>query len=89
MKKVVCFMLAIIMMLSMTVTAFAAGNNNSENAPHIDPTAMLQNWRNVLAVYAVKVSTDEEHGLDVITMDEEKLQLLREFFSTRTSSNTN
>ena len=42
--------------------------------------AMLQNWRNVLAVYAVKVSTDEEHGLDVITMDEEKLQLLREFF---------
>lgn len=42
--------------------------------------AMLQNWRNVLAVYAVKVSTDEEHGLDVITMDEEKLQLLREIF---------
>ena len=41
---------------------------------------MLQNWRNVLAVYAVKVSTDEEHGVDVITMDEEKLQLLREIF---------
>lgn len=51
--------------------------------------AMLQNWRNVLAVYAVKVSTDEEHGLDVMTMDEEKLQLLREFFSMPTSSNTN
>ena len=42
--------------------------------------AMLQNWRNVLAVYAVKVSTGEEHGLDVMTMDEEKLQLLREVF---------
>ena len=42
--------------------------------------AMLQNWRNVLAVYAVKVSTDEEHGLDVMTMDEEKLQLLRAIF---------
>ena len=42
--------------------------------------AMLQNWRNVLAVYAVKVATDEEHGLDVMTMDEEKLQLLREVF---------
>ena len=42
--------------------------------------AMLQNRRNVLAVYAVKVSTDEEHGLDVMTMDEEKLQLLREIF---------
>ena len=41
---------------------------------------MLQNWRNVLAVYAVKVSTDEEHGLDVMTMDEERLQLLREIF---------
>ena len=43
-------------------------------------STMLQNWRNVLAVYAVKVSTDEEHGLDVMTMDEEKLQLLREVF---------
>ena len=42
--------------------------------------AMLQNWRNVLAVYAVKVSTDKEHGLDVMTMDEEKLQLLRKIF---------
>lgn len=42
--------------------------------------AMLQNWRNVLAVYAVKVSTDAENGLDVMTMDEEKLQLLREIF---------
>ena len=42
--------------------------------------AMLQNWQNVLAVYAVKVSTDEEHSLDVMTMDEEKLQLLREIF---------
>lgn len=42
--------------------------------------AMLHNWRNVLAVYAVKVSTDEEHGTDVVTMDEEKLQLLREIF---------
>ena len=42
--------------------------------------AMLQNWRNVLAVYAVKVSTDEENGLEVMTMDEEKLQLLREIF---------
>ena len=42
--------------------------------------AMLQNWQNVLAVYAVKVSTDEENGLDVMTMDEEKLQLLREVF---------
>lgn len=41
---------------------------------------MLQNWRNVLAVYAVKVSTDEEHGLDVVTMDEEKLQLLQKIF---------
>ena len=43
-------------------------------------STMLQNWRNVLAVYAVKVSTDEEHGLDVMMMDEEKLQLLREIF---------
>ena len=42
--------------------------------------AMLQNWRNVLAVYAVKVSTDADTGMEVMTMDEEKLQLLREIF---------
>ena len=42
--------------------------------------AMLQNWRNVLAVYAVKVSTDADAGMEVMTMDEEKLQLLREIF---------
>ena len=42
--------------------------------------AMLQNWRNVLAVYAVKVSTDVDAGMEVMTMDEEKLQLLREVF---------
>lgn len=43
-------------------------------------TAMLQNWRNVLAVYAVKVSTDVDAGMEVMTMDEEKLRLLREIF---------
>ena len=42
--------------------------------------AMLQNWRNVLAVYAVKVSTDADTDMEVMTMDEEKLQLLREIF---------
>lgn len=42
--------------------------------------AMLQNWRNVLAVYAVKVSTDVDAGMEVMTMDEEKLRLLREIF---------
>lgn len=42
--------------------------------------AMLQNWRNVLAVYAVKVSTDEEHGLDVMTMDEENSSSCGKFF---------
>ena len=47
--------------------------------------AMLQNWRNVLAVYAVKVSTDEEHGLDVMTMDEEKPSSCGKFFSMPTS----
>ncbi len=37
-------------------------------------------WKGVLAVYSVKVSTDTDEPLDVITLDEKRQQLLRDIF---------
>ena len=37
-------------------------------------------WREVLAIYAVKVTTDSENPQEVVTMDEEHLNLLRQIF---------
>ncbi len=39
--------------------------------------AMAINWREVLAVYAVKVNTNPENGMDVATLDDTKVALLR------------
>ena len=36
------------------------------------------NWREVLAVYAVKTTTKDDNPLEVVTIDDEKLELLRE-----------
>ena len=44
------------------------------------PTAMMDNWRNVLAVYAVRVTTDEFSATEVVTLTDEKLEVLRETF---------
>ena len=37
-------------------------------------------WKEVLAIYAVKVTTDRENPMEVVTMDEEHLELLRQIF---------
>ena len=37
-------------------------------------------WREVLAIYAVKVTTDRENPQEVVTMDKEHLELLRQIF---------
>ena len=34
-------------------------------------------WEDVLSVYAVKVTTDDVNGMDVVTMDEQKKEILR------------
>ena len=36
------------------------------------------NWKNVLAIYAVKTTTSTEEAMEVVTLDEKKLELLRE-----------
>lgn len=36
------------------------------------------NWKDVLAIYAVKTTTSTEEAMEVVTLDEKKLELLRE-----------
>ena len=42
--------------------------------------AMISNWRDVLAVYAVRTTTDNASPDEVATLTEEKMEILREFF---------
>ena len=42
--------------------------------------AMISNWRDVLAIYAVRTSTDETAPEEVATLTEEKVELLRQIF---------
>ena len=42
--------------------------------------AMVANWRDVLAVYAVRTTTDASSPDEVATMTEEKLDILRQIF---------
>lgn len=37
-------------------------------------------WKNVLAVYAVKASTDPDNAQEVVTMDESKYEILKDVF---------
>lgn len=41
---------------------------------------VVSNWQDVLAVYAVKTTTDEKNPMEVATMTEEKMDILREIF---------
>lgn len=42
--------------------------------------AMIANWRDVLAIYAVKTTTDADSPDEVATLTEQKMTLLREIF---------
>lgn len=52
------------------------------NNPHdiLDLSASRAVWQEVLAVYAVKTTTDQHNGQDVATMDDSKKALLAEIF---------
>ena len=41
---------------------------------------IVGNWQDILAVYAVKVVADPENGREVATLDETKVEILREVF---------
>ena len=42
--------------------------------------AMISNWRDVLAIYAVRTTTDDASPDEVATLTEEKMDILREVF---------
>ena len=42
--------------------------------------AMVSNWRDVLAIYAVRTTTDDTSPDEVATLTDEKMQILREIF---------
>ncbi|OCZ49885.1 NlpC/P60 family protein [Dehalobacter sp. TeCB1] len=43
-------------------------------------STMVSNWRDILAVYAVKVAADPENGTEVATLDDTKVEILRNIF---------
>ena len=46
--------------------------------------ARLNNWPDILAVYATKTTTDRDNPLDVVEIDDEKMELLRAIWSDMT-----
>jgi hypothetical protein len=53
--------------------------NNSDAAAYVD------NWADVLAVFAVRANMDEQNPMDVVVMDDARIALLRETFWDMTS----
>lgn len=47
---------------------------------NVGSAAMISNWRDVLAVYAVRTTTDNASPDEVATLTEEKLDILRQIF---------
>ena len=50
------------------------------NMDNAGSAAMISNWRDVLAVYAVRTTTDNASPDEVATLTEEKMEILREIF---------
>ena len=50
------------------------------NMDNAGSAAMISNWRDVLAVYAVRTTTDAASPDEVATLTEEKLDILRQIF---------
>ena len=46
-----------------------------------DISTMSINWPEVLAVYAVKVNTDPDNAMEVVTLDDDKIEILRGVFN--------
>jgi len=50
---------------------------NDNAYDEVDVRTMSIRWDEVLAVYAVKVNTDPENGMDVVTLDDDRIERLR------------
>ena len=54
--------------------------NPYDDMDNAGSAAMISNWRDVLAVYAVRTTTDNASPDEVATLTEEKVEILREIF---------
>jgi len=54
--------------------------NSHDTLEMSDSSTTIGNWRDILAVYAVKVVTDPENGMEVATLDDIKVGILRNIF---------
>ena len=51
-----------------------------ELSSNIGNSTAVNNWREILPVYAVKTATDPDNGMDVATLDDTKVGILRSIF---------
>lgn len=59
---------------------FAGTHEIAIRVPHDELRlgGMTLRWNEILAVYAVRVATDDTNGMEVVTLDEERIMLIRQ-----------
>lgn len=55
-------------------------NDNSHDTLKISGNSTISNWQEILAVYAVRTTSDPSNGMEVATLDDEKVYILRNVF---------
>lgn len=55
-------------------------DENPHDTLELSGSSTISNWREILAVYAVKVTADPENGMEVATLDAAKVEILRDIF---------
>lgn len=55
-------------------------NDNSHDTIEFSGNSTISNWQEILAVYAVRTTSDPSNGMEVATLDDEKVGILRNVF---------
>jgi len=55
-------------------------NDNSHDTLEFSGNSTISNWQEILAVYAVRTTSDPSNGMEVATLDDEKVGILRNVF---------
>ena len=55
-------------------------NDNSYDTLEFSGNSTISNWQEILAVYAVRTTSDPSNGMEVATLDDEKVGILRNVF---------
>ncbi|MDD4493967.1 MAG: CHAP domain-containing protein [Eubacteriales bacterium] len=54
-------------------------SDNAHGVLEIDPVSI--NWPEILSIYAVKINTDSENPMEVVTLDDNKIEKLQSIFN--------